>query len=300
MWRVILALVQSELSFSRRARIERAARVCKRFAITLALLFALPAAPAKAGGFPVGDVFRPVVADPTEPRFFVKALALKTATERTTIASVGFGGSFGFYRWPGERPGEGWQAGIFGGVNSQFDLQAESKDLINTDFRVGFPLTYKRGRFSARARIFHQSSHLGDELLLSGNAPQRINLSLESFDFVVAWEADGWRPYAGGYYLLYSNEDIEKRPGLQAGLDYAGRAPLLVGGRLVGGVNVKWFDELNWRPGVSVKLGLEYGRPYPERRGITVLLEAYDGASPFGQFYLSNVKYYGLGVQFDL
>ena len=271
-----------------------------RLAIALAFLFALPVAPAKAEAFPTDDVFRPLLANPTEPRFFIRALALKTTTERLTIASVGFGGTFGFYRWPGERPGEGWQVGIFGGVDSQFDLTTESKDLINTDFRVGFPLTYKRGQFSARARIFHQSSHLGDEFILSGNAPQRINLSLESADFVLAWEAGGWRPYAGGYSLLYSNEDIEKKFGLHAGLDYAGRAPLLGGGRLVGGVDVKWFDELNWRPGVSVKLGLEYGRPYPQRRGITVLLEAYDGSSPFGQFYLSNIKYYGLGVQFDL
>jgi Protein of unknown function (DUF1207) len=274
--------------------------VSSRLAIALATLFALPVTPAKAETFPTGDVFRPLIADPTEPRFFVSTLALRTPTDRLTIASVGVGGSFGFYRWPGERPGEGWQVGIFAGVDSQFDLHTNSKDLINTDFRVGFPLSYKHGRFSARARIYHQSSHLGDEFLLSGNAPQRINLSLESADFVVAWEAGGWRPYAGGYYLLYSNEDIEKRPGLHAGLDYAGRAPLLGYGRLVGGVDVKWFDELNWRPGVSVKLGLEFGRPYPQRRGITVLLEAYDGFSPFGQFYSSDFKYYGLGVQFDL
>jgi uncharacterized protein DUF1207 len=269
-------------------------------AIAFAILCALPVAPAKAEAFPASDVFRPLIADPAEPRFFVSALALKTPTDRLTIGSVGFGGSFGLYRWPGEGSVEGWQVSIFGATDSQFDLHQDSKDLINTDFRVGFPLTYKHGRFSARARIWHQSSHLGDEFILSGNAPQRINLSIESVDFVLAWEGGGWRSYAGGYYLLHSSEDIEKRPGLHAGLDYAGRAPLLGDGRLVGGVDVKWFDELNWRPGVSVKLGLEFGRPYPQRRGITVVLEAYDGFSPFGQFYRSDIKYYGLGLQFDL
>jgi hypothetical protein len=30
-----------------------------------------------------------------------------------------------------------------------------------------------------------------------------------------------------------------------------------------------------------------------------VLLEYYDGAAPYGQFYNDVISYYGLGVQFD-
>ena len=71
------------------------------------------------------------------------------------------------------------------------------------------------------------------------------------------------------------------------------------GSRLVVGLDVKWFEETDWRAGASAKLGLEFGRRHPERRGITVLVEFYDGFSPFGQFYHDDIQYYGLTAQFD-
>jgi hypothetical protein len=261
----------------------------------IAMLLALPAG---AESFPIGDVFRPLVADPAEPRFFASLLSLDTAADRFTIASLGVGGNFGLRRWPGEQAGEGWQLGIFGAVFSQFSLDAPADDLINTDFSIGLPLAYKRGAFSGRARLWHQSSHLGDELILNGNAPQRIDLSIEAIDLLLAWEHGGWRAYGGRYYLLRGHPHGLRRAGAHAGLDYAGAATVL-GGRLVGGVDVKWFDETGWRPGTSVKIGLEFGRPRPQRRGISVLLEAYDGSSPFGQFYRDDITYYGVGLQFD-
>jgi hypothetical protein len=264
----------------------------------LALMFLAAAGLVRAEGFPVGDVFRPLVADPAVPRTFVSVLDLHTDTGRATTASLGTGVNFGLYRWTGERSGEGWQLGLFGAVFSQFNLDASADDLINTDYRVGVPLTYKRGELSARASLWHQSSHLGDELILNGNAPARVDLSIESVDFVVAWERGGWRPYAGGFYLLRGPQGVHRNGG-HAGLDYAGPAPLPGGARLVGGVDLKWFEETDWRIGASTKLGLEFGRRHPERRGITVLAEYYEGFSPFGQFYRSDVTAYGLAVQFD-
>ena len=261
-------------------------------------MFLLASGLANAESFPVGDVFRPLVADPAAPRTFVSQLRLHTDNDRVTIASLGTGVNFGFYRWPGQRADEGWQVSIFGAVSSQFNLDRPADDLVNSDYRIGIPLTYKRGAFSARASVWHQSSHLGDELIFSGNAPQRVDISFESLDYVLAWERGGWRPYAGGFYLLSGLPGVHRNGG-HAGIDYAGQAPLLGGARLVGGLDLKWFEETDWRVGGSVKLGLEIGRPYPERRGMTVLLEYYEGFSPFGQFYRNDITAYGLALQFD-
>ena len=108
-------------------------------------------------------------------------------------AAVGAGHVFGLYRWAGNASGEGWQLSAFGTVFSQFNLDAPSSDLINTDFLAGIPLSYRRGRFATRFRLFHQSSHLGDELLLSGRAPERKNLSVEIADVLASGEWGNWR-----------------------------------------------------------------------------------------------------------
>lgn len=270
-----------------------------RFWLAFAFLLAFALQGARAQSFPEGDVFRPLVADPIEPRFFVSLVSLDVGDENITMAPVGAGVNFGLYRWPGERPGEGWQLGVFGAVNSLFNLDSSSDDLVNTDYRVGLGLSYKRGAFSGRTRLYHQSSHLGDEFILEGPDTPRVNLSVEIIDLVLAWEHAGWRPYAGFGYVVRRDPDDLKQWGFQVGFDYVGTRQILFGGRLVGGVDYRSMEETDWDGGLSVKIGLEYGRPGPNRRGVTVLLEYFDGSAPFGQFYTDTVTYYGASLQFD-
>ncbi len=271
----------------------------KSAAGTLAVLVALVQNPVRAETFPSGDVFRPLTADPTEPRFFLSWLRVERPQgDRRSVAAIGAGINFGLLRWPGEKIGEGWQLGIFGSVSSQFDMDAPADDLINSDYRLGMPLSYKRGDFSVRGRIFHQSSHLGDEVILNGSAPPRIDLSYEAADLVLARQIGNWRPYAGGSYTLRSSEDL-KESGLQAGVDYVSDAPVIVGAHLVGGLDVQWRGETDGA-GISAKIGLEFGRANSEQRGLTVLLEAYDGPAPFGQYQRNEITYQGVAVRFDL
>jgi hypothetical protein len=270
-----------------------------RLSVAFATLVTLAAGAASAESFPKGELFAPLIADHNETRTYMSLLSLDSETVQSWFGDVGVGANFGLYRWPGKQPGDASQLGVFAAFNSLFDMEGTSYPLVNTDYRVGFTYELQRGQFSARTRLFHQSSHLGDELILQGNAPQRVNLSVEVVDLLLAWQWGGWRPYAGGLYIIHRDPDDLKQAGFQVGVDYTGTTPVLFGGRLVGGVDYRSFEENDWRGGMSVKVGLEYGRPRPERRGIKVLLEYYDGAAPFGQFYNDVVSYYGLGVQFD-
>jgi hypothetical protein len=264
-----------------------------------AVALALAAPNAAAENFPAGDVFKPLLADPLEPRNFISVIAVDHEKWQSTLGSVGLGMNFGFRRWDGARPGDGWQVGLYAAFNSQFDLEENSFPLINTDYRVGLPVTYRSGDFSARARFFHQSSHLGDEFLLNFNTPERVDLSVEVIDFAVARDLGNWRPYAGAMYIVHRTPADLKRGGVQAGVEYAGRNTVFLGGRLVGGIDVRALEETDWRAGVSAKVGLEYGRPAPDRRGMKVMLEFFDGPAPFGQFYRDMMTYYGIGMQLD-
>ena len=250
--------------------------------------------------FPVGGGFRSPVADPAEPRVYVSKLSMKRDAGDFSAARAGIGYNFGVLRRQGERSDDGWQLGVFGSIDSLFNLDLPGDALVNTDYRLGLPLTWRSGNFSARTRLYHQSSHLGDELILGGNAPRRIELSFETVDFLAAWQYGGWRAYAGGAYVWRSSTlAYDKGSTAHLGFDFVGSSGILFGGRLTGGVDVKWLEQTDWRPGVSAKLGLMVGRYSPDRRGFTLFLETYDGFAPFGQFFMEDIKYYGATLQFD-
>jgi len=108
-------------------------------------------------------VFYPSMASPKEPRTHVTYLRLNPPGDSVNIGSVGFGDSFGLVRWPGWGEEDTLQLSISGAVVAQFNLDSDSgsMDLINADYIIGVPLSYRNGSWSARARLFHQFSHWG-------------------------------------------------------------------------------------------------------------------------------------------
>jgi hypothetical protein len=247
---------------------------------------------------PVGDLFRPLIADPKQPQFFVSYIRMYTPTDRFAAASVGYGESFGLARWPGAEPGDGWQLSFAGGIFAQFNLDAPSSDLINADYTIGFNLAHRRGPYSARARLYHQSSHLGDEFLLNQPNVQRINLSVEAIDALASYETDRWRVYGGVGYLIGRDPPDLEPWFAETGVEF--RSPRFVWniGRLVGGYDLRASEEQNWKVARSLKMGVELGEADPSRRRVRLLAEYYDGPSPFGQFFQTDIRYVGAGLYF--
>ena len=246
--------------------------------------------------FPTGDLFRPLIADPKQPEFFVSINRFKSSGVRYTMASVGFGETFGLYRFFGSREEDGLQLSVEGALFAQFNLDTPSRDLINADYTIGFPVTYRHGANSLRFRIYHQSSHLGDEFLQSVNPPERVNLSYEAIELIYSREWRGWRVYGGGEYLFDKEPDDLKPMSAHWGIEYRGSKPLVWNARPIVGVDMKNLEEHNWAFDTSVKAGLEFGHPNPGHRRLRLMAEWYKGYNPHGQFYLNKVEYYGMGV----
>jgi hypothetical protein len=250
--------------------------------------------------FPLGELFYPPMANPKEPRTHVTYLRLNLPDDSINIGSVGFGDSFGLVRWPGRGEEDAWQVGISGAVLAQFNLDASSMDLINADYIIGFPLSYRNGSWSARARLFHQSSHLGDEFLLQPQNPAlkaaRLNLSFETIELLGGWEWKGFQFTAGPSYILHTDTDL-KRYSVQAGIDYQSREPVFKPTiRLFASVLCHAWEETDWNPDFNVKAGINIRSPYTEKRAIQIFGEYYHGNLPFGQFYKLRAEYYGAGI----
>jgi hypothetical protein len=244
--------------------------------------------------------FAPLVADPKQPHFFAAWLWITSPIVTGQVSSVGLGEDIALIRGPGRR----WEVSVAAGVFSQFNMETASNDLINTDFVIGFPLAYRRGPLSTRARIYHQSSHLGDEFILN-QTPTRVNLSFEAAELLVARDLGSFRAYGGGEYL-FRHEPADLKPGLlHGGLEYRHprglvRAAGLGEGRIIAALDVKSTQERKWRVGWSARLGIEFREASGAARTLSVQLQAYGGPAPYGQFYQDNVRSIGIGIHLAL
>ncbi len=250
--------------------------------------------------FPEGQLFYPTMASSKEPRTHVTYLSLKLPGDSIRIGSVGFGDSFGLLRWPGWGEKDAWQFSISGAVLAQFNLDSDSMDLINADYIIGFPLSYRNGSWSARARLFHQSSHLGDEFLLIPQRPElqqtRMNLSFETVELLGGWEWAGIRLTAGPSYIIHTDTPL-KRYIFQGGIDYLDTKPASKPTvRLFASILCHAWEETDWNPDINVKAGINIRSPFTEKRAIQIFGEYYHGNLPFGQFYKLRAEYYGAGI----
>jgi hypothetical protein len=213
-------------------------------------------------------------------------------------------------RLGGSRPGVGFQISISGSVFAQFDLDVSSYDLLYAVYVIGLPITFRSGAFSTRLRLYHQSSHLGDELLLREDNPdfERENISFESAEVIISLDGGPFRVYGGGEYLLRRDPPDLERSVVHGGIELRPAKRLasfgtVAGMRFVLGGDIKVSEQQDWKPAVSLRTGFEFDRPRdsdPQGRRWGLLFEAYDGPSPYGQFFRRDVRYYGAGIHFTL
>jgi hypothetical protein len=257
--------------------------------------------------FPDDHIFTALVADPKEPSTFMSFLRGKFRTlddpsgEEASIAAIGVGDSFGLVRFGGPSPGDGFQLDVIGAIFAQFDIGSSSTDLINADYIIGLPVSFRRGAFSIRTKLYHQSSHLGDEFLLRDTGIDRENLSFESLEVIASLEAGPLRVYGGGEHLLRREPDAVAAKIFHGGLEVRTRADAAA--QLVAGVDIKAPRLGDWSPATSARAGVAFRRAGSEGgpgRLVTFSLELYEGPSPYGQFFQDDISYVGFGVHLGL
>ena len=254
-------------------------------------------------------MFCPLIADPKAMRSFLSYLHEEESVDSIeSVGSVGISDSFGLARWGANARSDGVQLSLEGAIFAQFDLGSSSYDLINADYIVALPLTMRKGPVSARLRIMHQSSHLGDELLLRRNELERENISFEAADFILSLDARALRLYGGGEYIFNrSPKDLEHYVA-QGGIELRPLAQLLRFGRIgflrfLAAVDLKSSQQQDWDPSVSIRAGFEIDRPFTGElpaRSWSILFESYRGPSPYGQFFRQKVQLIGVGAHFAL
>ncbi|MEZ4282343.1 MAG: DUF1207 domain-containing protein [Myxococcota bacterium] len=245
--------------------------------------------------FPGNEMFEALIADPRWPRFSAAYQRYLGDDELSGVGAASFGETFPLIRSP-ERSWGRWELAIQPGVFAVFDLEASSFDLVNSDYLVGLIASHHYADLTTQIRIYHQSSHLGDEYLLR-NRVDRVNLSFEVLDVLVSFEPWRWlRLYGGGGLILHREPALE-RGLLQGGIELTSPRAFASGYlRPVVALDVQSREESDWDPDFSLRAGVQIEHPALEDRRIRLLGEYYDGRSPNGQFFERDIQTVGIGL----
>lgn len=255
-------------------------------------MLALPAR-TLAEAFPEKLLFPPLMADPRWPRFSGTMTKIHKG-EQSLLWGANFGESF---PWAGN---ESWQIGAQMGVFSLWDVTTESDDMINADFLVGLPYTRRWGKTTAMFRLFHVSTHLGDEYVIHHPWVNRVNLSYEAIDVRASYDLDyGFRVYGGGGYLYRRYPDDLKPGVLQAGGEWQKSHPIRYGITPYAGVDLQKRQDNGWgTTDVSVRAGVYFNHARLKQRRFSVYADYYRGHNPNGQWFRQLYETSGLGCQF--
>ena len=186
--------------------------------------------------------------------------------------------------------------GIEACVWAIFEGRAQTLSLINADYYVALPLTFIKGPFSARLRLYHESSHLGDEFLLENQSIKRLNPSMEVVDFSLAYEFKEQLTVFVGFSKIIRCDDSFNllRESVYYGLNYYLDAYKINVCNLEASPYLAFYftnrKDRNWKVESTAAIGYEWYKNYGHK--FRLCLEGHDGYSNEGQFARQRTRYF--------
>lgn len=259
--------------------------------------------------FPQSDIlFPPFLADPRKIHYSV---GFRTGDQAlgNQLITVSGGEQFSIFRWKHLRSllHADAELRIEAGVYSLFNpLSTNSKwaELVNTDFYVGFPLVLSFEQWSFRLRLYHTSSHLGDEYISSHPETERLNPSMEALEWTAAHQwARTLRLYGGIGWIFHSDASFPEKPlYLHYGLEYRFGGYRSDYHRLYTqpffAIHCRQSARNHWTPDCTLVLGLEWSKLSHLDKKFRIYLEFHKGHSLEGQFAKKKSSYASLNCSY--
>jgi len=240
-----------------------------------------------------GRVFSSLLADPQEARLTVGYLKNKHGD---SFLDMGFGGDAPLmYR--GKKGDDETSVTVRGLISSRFQFFSQSFDQLNADYIGGVALGRKWFDHSIELFLYHESSHLGDEMLERGERT-RIDYSRETIRLLYSGNLDkALRIYCGPSINLNGKPaDIRRKWTLQAGLE---RSFTLQNVPLYAALDLQSKEEVGWDLNLATQIGVYLGDPGKVHRQQRLFLELFNGFSNMGQFYDERELFVRLGIALD-
>ena len=245
-------------------------------------------------------VFQPLLADQRWPHFGAEMRFYDKNDMFDHLDTIDIGGGLPLVRYSA-RDKQQWEFGIQGSVVSIFDPDMAHTAMLNNDYIVSLPLSYRFQQFSAMFRMSHQSTHLGDEYILEKGTNDVVKISYEFVDLMASYDVSPHlRTYAAaGYRTSGKPKDFDPwsaRAGFEA------RTPSTYLKNMVQPVFA--FDalsqqEFHWNVNLVARGGVEIQSTDMSGHPVQFLVEYFDGHTMDGQFYDNKAKYFGILLRTD-
>ena len=249
---------------------------------------------------PKGHLFEPILLDPLEAQTYGSVLPGYWTEGKKYAGSIvpfAFGFAKPFYRHTTEAGrSEEWVLDL--ASFTQFEAYHDDKlnkarrQIMNTDYKISIIYNIRRGENNYRIRVYHLSSHLGDDYVFRNQitAPSANAVNYELLDVTYSRTVNNWRLYGGAGVVLRKTE--ERKP-LSAQIGTFYKRPSTKAARLVGGVDIKFWQQTDFRPGIHGGIGIELGR---SQNNLTFLIEGYSGFRPYSQYEEQQTSWIGIGL----
>ena len=240
-----------------------------------------------------GRVFDALRADPLEAQF---RLGYINDYHGNGFLDFVFGGDIALVSWQHESERKS-SLTVRGLVGPRFQFNSDSFDLLNLDFQGGLAFGTKLKELSWEAYLYHQSSHLGDEVLDAGLRP-RIDSSKEGLRFLVSREWETVRLYGGSTVNFRTDPgDYDEHVVFQGGLEcrfWEEVRPLYVA------LDLQTRQSNGWNINTTVQFGVELGDVEKTENRHRLFVELFNGHSNMGQYFNESESYAFFGVSYNL
>lgn len=250
-------------------------------------------------------LYPPMIANP-RATLYSAAYRIGDRVMGTHSIAVSLGDNFPIYRWRHVFRWKGdLQLDIQAGIWSVFKMgvhhDGEFAELVNTDYLVGVPLSYAVDKWAFRLRVYHVSSHLGDEFIVHNPGVKRVNPSMEAIDFFVAYQAlESLRVYIGPGWVFHSDSTYHINPFY---IEYGGEYRFwgyksyyhkLYGTFFLAGFIRNWQVN-HWQFDGTFMFGYEFSKLQGVGRKMRLFFNYHNGYSE-GQFFKERTSYGGFGL----
>ena len=246
--------------------------------------------------FPNTLLWAPPYAAKRDPRLQVQLSTLDNYVEKYTLDNS-IGATVGLARVEPKGADVKAQLDLFGVVHTRLS----PNDLIATDYRFGFPVTFRRGDWQGKIGYEHTSAHVGDEYLRNtGQLP--INYSKDEIVAALGRFVPDLDLRVYGQVSYAARQDLANSVSpwrLDAGVQWVSSAPTGFAGVPFAAFHVEARPENGFNPNVIAQVGWLFQNPYQRLGDIRIYGEYYNGRTQYGQFFYFHEHYFAICMAND-